>query len=54
MNAIANQTVAEGSTADVAVSATDADGDALSYAWDFGDGSTGSGAQFRRRSCFSP
>ena len=34
----------EGSPITVALSATDGDGDALTYAWDFGDGSTGSGA----------
>ena len=34
---------AEGSAVDLALSATDADGDALTYSWDLGDGTTGSG-----------
>jgi PKD repeat protein len=34
----------EGSAVTLAFSATDADGDALTYSWDLGDGATGSGA----------
>ena len=34
----------EGSAVAMALSATDADDDALTYAWDFGDGSNGSGS----------
>ena len=33
-----------GQSVDFTAAATDADGDALTYAWDFGDGGTGSGA----------
>jgi hypothetical protein len=37
-------TGAEGSAVGLALSATDGDGDALTYSWDLGDGTTGSGA----------